>query len=135
MAKSAPNKESKARLYKMVSFKGIESRKLGATDTKQIVTSANSGFKQMSFALNRLGATMNSMALMMESMNTSFKESINLQIQQQDKIANAQDNALNDQAQRERNDKREKEKALGRQADDDAEAKMEGATLFAARTG
>ena len=135
MAKSAPNKESKARLYKMVSFKGIESRKLGATDTKQIVTSANSGFKQMSFALNRLGATMNSMALMMESMNTSFKESINLQIQQQDKIANAQDNALNDQAQRERDDKRDKEKALGRQADDDAEAKMEGANLFAARTG
>ena len=135
MAKTAPNKESKARLYKMVSFKGIESRKLGQSDTKQIVTSANSGFKQMSFALNRLGATMNSMALMMESMNSSFKESINLQIQQQDKIANAQDKVVNDQAQRERDDKREKEKALGRKADDDAEAKMEGANLFAKRTG
>lgn len=135
MAKTAPNKESKAKLYKMVSFKGIESRKLGESDTKQIVTSANSGFKQMSFALNRLGATMNSMALMMESMNSSFKESVNLQIQQQDKIANAQDAALSDQAQRERDDKRDKEKALGRAADDAAEAKMEGANLLAARTG
>ncbi len=121
----------KAKLFKMVSFKGVDKNKLASTDFGGLVKAQNSGFQQMGKALNSIGASVNSLATTVESMNQSFKESINSQIKNQDRIQTAQDRAADRLADREKRENREKIKDQNRAEDAAAEDAAEKPNLAA----
>jgi len=122
---NAPTGVPRAKLFKMISTKGISKRSVTNSDFGTVIDVQNAGFMQMGKALNSIGASVNSIAIMLEGMNTSFRDSVNAQIRSQEKIADAQDDAEKASRVREEKDIRAKRKEAGRQADDLAEAKQE----------
>jgi GH24 family phage-related lysozyme (muramidase)/exonuclease VII small subunit len=136
MAANAPSGVPRAKLFKMISTKGISKRSVTNTDFGTMITVQDTGFRQMGKALNSIGASVNSIAIMLENMNASFRDSVQAQIRSQEKIADAQDDAAKDTAVREEKDIRAKRKEEGRAADDLAEAKQEGRfSKFAGKVG
>ena len=119
----------KAKLYKMISNKGISKSAVTGANVDQMVTVQNAGFRQMGSALNSIGASVNSIGVMLQSMNETFKSGITAQIQATDNLLNAQRDVATDKAQADRDAIREKKKAEGREADDLAEAEVEKPNL------
>ena len=77
---------AKARLYKMVTppkIKGGLTIQVGG----KTVTGAEEGMTSMIKATNSIGATTNSIAVIVEKMNSTFADSMQMQIQQQQELA------------------------------------------------
>tara|TARA_B100000073_G_scaffold104336_1_gene83568 strand:- start:4565 stop:7090 length:2526 start_codon:yes stop_codon:yes gene_type:complete len=119
----------KAKLYKMISSKGIAKSAVTNTNMDQMVQVQNAGFKQMGSALNSIGASVNSIGVMLQSMNETFKSGITAQIQATDNLMNAQRDAASDKEKADRAELRAKRKEEGREADDLAEAEVEKPNL------
>ena len=119
----------RAKLYKMISTKGISKSAVSNANVDQMVTVQNAGFTKMGSALNSIGASVNSIGVMLQSMTETFKSGISAQIQSADSIVNAEKDAADDKAAADRADLRAKKKEEGRQADDLAEAEVEKPNL------
>ena len=102
----------KAKLYKMISSKGISKSAVTNANMDQMVQVQNAGFKQMGSALNSIGASVNSIGVMLQSMNETFKAGITAQIQATDNLMNAQRDAASDKEKADRAELRAKKKEV-----------------------
>ena len=119
----------RAKLYKMISSKGIAKSSITNTNMDQMVQVQNAGFSKMGSALNSIGASVNSIGIMLESMSNTFKQGVMTQIQQADNLVKTQEDIAKDEAAADRAELRAKQKEEGRALDDAAEAKVEKPNL------
>ena len=93
MAEKKPQvRISRAKLYKMVSYKGKEGGAknytplTAASQLPKIESDIGGGFKSLLSGVNSLGATLNSISLAMENMTNILKTNVMNDIEQQAKI-------------------------------------------------
>ena len=109
MAKSPNTKVPKATLYKMVSYKGSTGGKKytplqSADEMGKMQGDMGKGFQAVIGGINSLGASINSIALGVQSMTSSLKTSIGKQVKAANRIEKVQKEAIKEE------DIREKEK-------------------------
>ena len=137
MADTAPQvKVPRAKLYKMISYKG----KSGGVKKYTPLTAADqvgkmesdigNGFKALTAGLNSLGASLNSIALSVESMTTSIKTSVGKQIKNTQTIVKVQKEALLEEKTREKNKVKEEARRRKKAERDEAEDSSEKPGLF-----
>ena len=100
-------KVPKAALYKMVSYKGsIGGKKYtplqSADEMGKMQGDMGKGFQAVIGGINSLGASINSIALGMQSMTSSMKLAVAKQIKQANKIEKVQEDALKEDREREK---------------------------------
>jgi len=100
-------KVPKAALYKMVSYKGSTGGKKytplqSADEMGKMQGDMGKGFQAVIGGLNSLGASINSIALGMQSMTSSMKLAVAKQIKQANKIEKVQEDALKEDKEREK---------------------------------
>ena len=92
-------KVPKAALYKMVSYKGSTGGKKytplqSADEMGKMQGDMGKGFQAVIGGINSLGASINSIALGMQSMTSSMKLAVAKQIKQANKIEKVQEDAI-----------------------------------------
>tara|TARA_B100000085_G_scaffold139060_1_gene126748 strand:+ start:1697 stop:4249 length:2553 start_codon:yes stop_codon:yes gene_type:complete len=100
-------KVPKAALYKMVSYKGSTGGKKytplqSADEMGKMQGDMGKGFQAVIGGINSLGASINSIALGMQSMTSSMKLAVAKQIKQANKIEKVQEDALKEDREREK---------------------------------
>ena len=100
-------KVPKAALYKMVSYKGSTGGKKytplqSADEMGKMQGDMGKGFQAVIGGINSLGASINSIALGMQSMTSSMKLAVAKQIKQANKIEKVQEDALKEDKEREK---------------------------------
>ena len=100
-------KVPKAALYKMVSYKGSTGGKKytplqSADEMGKMQGDIGKGFQAVIGGINSLGASINSIALGMQSMTSSMKLAVARQIKQANKIEKVQEDALKEDKEREK---------------------------------
>ena len=123
-------KVPKATLYKMVSYKGTTGGKkytpmAAADEMGKMQGDMGKGFQAVIGGINSLGASINSIALGVQSMTSSLKTSIGKQVKAANKIEKVQKEAIKADDDREReklkNEQRQKKLEQRNQSEQDAE--------------
>lgn len=124
MAEAKQVKIPKAKLYKMVSYKGSVGS--GAAKYTPLTAAKAMGEVQVSVkslisGINSLGATLNSVALTTEKLAESLGASISEQVRQADKVFSAQEKARNDEKKKQQSEIAQRRKDEARKKRDESE--------------
>jgi len=117
MAEKPTVRVTKPALYKMVSFKGVDT---------QASTETNQGLKATVTAVNSLGGTLNSIAIAMEATLTEMKKSTQIMISNQGRIEKYNTKRDNEERLQNKRDENERKKALQRSRRDANAKQPEG---------
>lgn len=131
----------RAKLYKMISYKGASGMRVPTGDKMtplvaakfvgDMSTDLNSGMRSIISGINSLGATLNSLALVAEGMTYAVKSSVAEQIKGAEKIAKAEEKTKKQDDRRKKLEEDRKRKEESRKQRDQAEEDSEkGGKLF-----
>lgn len=132
----------RAKLYKMISYKGSSGVRVPTGDKMtplvaakfvgDMSTDLNSGMKSIISGINSLGATLNSLALVAEGMTYAVKSSVAEQVKGAEKIAKAEDKAKKQEDKRRKleEDRRRKEASRKKRDQSEEESEKGKAPLF-----
>lgn len=125
----------RAKLYKMISYKGSSGVRMPTGDKMtplvaakfvgDMSTDLNSGMKSIISGINSLGATLNSLALVAEGMTYAVKSSVAEQVKGVEKIAKAEEKAKKQEDKRRKLEEDRKKKEASRKQRDKAEDESE----------
>jgi hypothetical protein len=128
MAETKPvSRVPKAKLYKMISYKGSTgvASKFTPLTAAQAMGEVQSGVKSILSGLNSMGATLNSMALSVEKLSESLGKSVGEQIKNADKIFKAEEKAKKSEEKTRRDGLTKKKKEEARKRRDKSEEESE----------
>ena len=135
MAETKPQARiPKAKLYKMVSYKGTVGGQSGEKMTPLMAAASmsevNKGVKAIVAGINSLGATLNSLALTTERFAESMQQSVSQQIKNANKIAQKQTQIEKKEDKRQKSEilrkKKEEQRKKREKAEEDAESGKPG---------
>ena len=125
----------RAKLYKMISYKGASGMRVPTGDKMtplvaakfvgDMSTDLNSGMRSIISGINSLGATLNSLALVAEGMTYAVKSSVAEQVKGAEKIAKAEEKAKKQDDRRKKIEEDRKRKEASRKKRDQAEEDSE----------
>jgi hypothetical protein len=125
----------RAKLYKMISYKGSSGVRVPTGDKMtplvaakfvgDMSTDLNSGMRSIISGVNSLGATLNSLALVAEGMTYAVKSSVAEQVKGVEKIAKAEDKVKKQEDKRRKLEEDRKKKEASRKQRDQAEEDSE----------
>lgn len=125
----------RAKLYKMISYKGSSGMRMPTGDKMtplvaakfvgDMSTDLNSGMKSIISGINSLGATLNSLALVAEGMTYAVKSSVAEQVKGAEKIAKAEEKAKKQEDKRRKLEDDRKRKEASRRKRDQSEDESE----------
>ena len=125
----------RAKLYKMISYKGSSGGRMPTGDKMtplvaaklvgDMSTDLNSGMRSIISGINSLGATLNSLALVAEGMTYAVKSSVAEQVKGVEKIAKAEDKVKKQEDKRRKLEEDRKKKEASRKKRDQSEEESE----------
>lgn len=125
----------RAKLYKMISYKGASGMRVPTGDKMtplvaakfvgDMSTDLNSGMRSIISGINSLGATLNSLALVAEGMTYAVKSSVAEQVKGAEKIAKAEEKAKKQDDRRRKIEEDRKRKEASRKKRDESEEESE----------